>query len=73
MHVGSSGWKYSDDSLWMNVGRSSTSMIASIARMFAWQRCFTAVTNARSLLSRSFHQPFKAENIAVTKISLTGV
>jgi len=32
-----------------------------------------AVTNARSLRSRSFHQPFSAEKTAVTKISLTGV
>ena len=33
----------------------------------------SAVTNARSLRICSFHHPYRAENIAHTYISLTGV
>ena len=47
--------------------------MARIASTFAWHRCFNAVTNGRSPVSRSFHQPSSAENRAVMKISLMGV
>ena len=44
-----------------------------LASTLAWQRCLIAVTKAVSLVSRSFHQPYWAENLAATKISFTGV
>jgi hypothetical protein len=70
---GLSGWKYWEDSLWMKMASGRASRMACMARRFARQRCFKAVTKARSLFNRSFHQPKLAEKEAVMKISLTGV
>ena len=47
--------------------------ISSIASTLALTMCFSAVTNALSVFSCSFHQPYLAENIAQMNISLTGV
>ena len=47
--------------------------IASTASSCAMQRLRIARTNARSLVSHSFHHPLRAEKLAATKISFTGV
>ena len=70
---GAAAWKYSDDSLWMNTASGRISRIARIASVFARHRLPRAVTNPRSLVPRSFHHPSCPENVAATKISLTGV
>ena len=71
--AGSAGWKYSEDSLWMNMAAGCARRIASSASRLAFARFFSAVTKPRSEESRSFHHPYWPENVAVTKISLTGV
>ena len=47
--------------------------MAFIASTLAFTRCFSAVTKARSLDRRSFHHPQRAEKVAQTNISFTGV
>ena len=59
---GPQGWKYSEDSLWMNLAVGWTFRIASVARILALARCLMAVTKARSERRRSFHRPSWAEN-----------
>jgi len=54
---GLTAWKYSEDSLWTKMASGRTSRIACMASTLALTRCFRAVTNPRSLLSCSFHQP----------------
>jgi hypothetical protein len=60
------GWTYSVLSLNTKIASGRRSRIARIARIDALQQCFTFVTNAWSLISRSFHQPYNPEKIAVT-------
>ncbi len=70
---GLSAWKYSDDSLWMKMASGRTCRIARMATTLAFTMCFRAVTKPASLLSCSFHHPQRAEKVAQTNISLTGV
>ena len=71
--AGLSAWKYSVDSLCTKIASGRTSRIACIASTLALTRCLRAVTKALSLASCSFHQPYAAEKVAQTNISLTGV
>ena len=54
---GFAAWKYSDDSLCTKSASGRTSRIHLIAHTFAFTMFFSAVTNERSSLSCSFHQP----------------
>src|ERR1051326_6854321 len=57
----------------MKMARGCCFKIARIASTFALHKFFSARTNASSDLSRSFHQPKRAENSAAMKISFAGV
>ena len=71
--AGLSAWKYSELSDWMNIASGRLFNISIMASTFALTIFLSAVTNDRSVVICSFHQPYLAEKTAQMNISLTGV